>query len=53
MKYFILAVKVLIPFAFFACANTSNVLASNAVAGVATIVVIANYLFEYIETQKP
>lgn len=52
MKYFILAVKIAIPFVFFAIANISNLLVSNGVAVVAAIVVIAMILFEQVNKSK-
>lgn len=52
MKTFILIVKLLIIPAFFVIANTSNLILANVIAVCATIVVIANYLFEYVENQK-
>lgn len=52
MKTFILVVKILIPIAFFAIANISNVLISNAIAVVMTIVVIAMIRFEQVNKSK-
>lgn len=52
MKIFITVVKWLVIPAFFVIANTSNLILANVIAVCATIVVIANYLFEYVEKQK-
>lgn len=52
MKYFILIVKILIPFAFFAVANIGNILISNSVAVVATIVVLVMFGFEWVNKSK-
>jgi len=52
MKTFILVVKIAIVPAFFVIANTSNILISNAIAGVMTIAVIAVVGFEWISKSK-
>ena len=55
MKTFILVVKILIPIAFFGIATITkevNISWGNSIAGVMTIVVIAMYLAQYVETQK-
>jgi hypothetical protein len=52
MKTFITVVKVLVIPAFFVIANTSNVIAANAIAGTMTIAVIAVVAFEWISKSK-
>lgn len=46
MKNFVLIVKILVPVAFFAIANITNLVVANAIAGVLTIAVVYSYVVE-------
>lgn len=52
MKTFILAVKILIPITFFAVANIGNILVSNGIAVVMTIMVLTMIGFEWVNKTK-